>query len=399
MSWDPPDGDELAASANGATGERLRGPGEHISAARPKLRKLDVERMLTTEPEPVPWIAEPLLVRGAVTMLAGREGQGKSMLALALGAAIGHGAGVAGIACEAGRVLVVDAENGEREAHRRVRGLGVKRGTLAYVEAEGFNLGGDLGELAPMLAEQTPDLLVLDSFRSLAPGMDENDSGAVEAVLGPLRSLARRHGCAVLLLAHAGKAGYEYRGSTAIGAAVELGFTMSRDPADPDGRSRRKVSCWKCRVAPEPDTRWIALEARAGRVFVGEAEPFAGAEHPPSQEEALAERFAGHVAERGPLQWAQLCAAAGVPSDHGTAKRARARAIGQGWLVKLEHGVYGPPGHAGPMAGPMDEQPSDQATPLGPMDGRTVAEPPDELGRQPVQRPDWMPPRTSERLA
>lgn len=343
-------------------------------ASRPKLRMLDVERMVTTEPEPVPWLAEPVLVRGMVTMLAGREGQGKSMLALALGAAIGHGATVAGIKCEPGRVLVVDAENGEREAHRRVRALGVKSGALAYIEAEGFSLGADRAELEPILAEQAPDLLVLDSFRSLAPGMDENDSGAVEAVLGPLRSLARRHGCAVLLLAHAGKAGYEYRGSTAIGAAVELGFTMSREPADPEGRSRRKLECWKCRVAPEPDGRWIALEAREGRVFVGEADPFAGSEHAPSQEEAIAQRFAQLAAERGAIRWGQLCAAAAVSPEHGTAKRARDRAIREGGLVRHAHGTYGTPGQAGPMAGPMDAQPSGQATSLGPMDGRTIEE-------------------------
>lgn len=85
------------------------------SAAVPKLRVLDVERMLATEPPPVPWIAAPLLVRENVTMLAGREGQGKSMLALALAAAVGHGATVAGIACEQGKALVIDAENGENE--------------------------------------------------------------------------------------------------------------------------------------------------------------------------------------------------------------------------------------------------------------------------------------------
>ncbi|MCA1680597.1 MAG: hypothetical protein LC777_17415, partial [Actinobacteria bacterium] len=42
-------------------------------AGAPKLRMLDVERMLTTPPAPVPWIVEPLLAKGCVTMLAGRS--------------------------------------------------------------------------------------------------------------------------------------------------------------------------------------------------------------------------------------------------------------------------------------------------------------------------------------
>lgn len=376
--------EELAAVEVEPTGNGVKreAPAERAAvpalASRPKLRMLDVERMVTTEPEPVPWLAEPVLVRGMVTMLAGREGQGKSMLALALGAAIGHGATVAGIECEAGRVLVVDAENGEREAHRRVRGLGVKSGALAYVEAEGFNLGADRGELEPILAEQAPDLLVLDSFRSLAPGMDENDSGAVEAVLGPLRSLARRHGCAVLLLAHAGKAGYEYRGSTAIGAAVELGFTMSREPADPEGRSRRKMSCWKCRVAPEPDTRWIALEARQGRVLVGEAEPFADVDSGPSQLEQRAELLGGIVAEHGVMAWGDLAKLAGLSPSAGATKSARARALQRGLLAEAGHGRYAAPcersGLGGPPDGPSAGGRSVRSAALGSTDGRTVEE-------------------------
>jgi hypothetical protein len=45
-----------------------------VQATTPKLRVLDVEHMLATEPPPVPWVVEPLLVAGCVTMLAGREG-------------------------------------------------------------------------------------------------------------------------------------------------------------------------------------------------------------------------------------------------------------------------------------------------------------------------------------
>jgi len=229
-----------------------------------KLRILDVAHMLATEPPPIPWVVQPLLVEACVTMLAGREGQGKSMLALALASAIGHGANVAGLDCQAGKVLYIDAENGEREAHRRVRGLGVKPGTLVYVEAVGFNLAANVDLIADLVDEHGPSVGVLDSLRSLAPGLDENDSRPAEAALRPVSRLAQDKGLPVLLLHHAGKQGVEYRGSTAIGAAVELGFTLSRREEDPDKRTRRRLACWKSRPAPEPETRWIALESRTG---------------------------------------------------------------------------------------------------------------------------------------
>lgn len=334
---------------------------EPVGATTAVLRVLDMHRLLTTEPEPVPWIAAPLLARGAVTMLAGREGQGKSMLALALGAAIGHGSTVAGIRCERGRVLVVDAENGEREAHRRVRGLGVKPGALVYAEADGFNLRTQLDQLAALLVEHAPTVLVLDSFRSLAPGLDENDSAPVEATLGPLRGLARRHDCAVLLLHHAAKASDGYRGSTAIGAAVELGFTLGRERDDPHARTRRRLSCWKCRLAPEPEPRWLTLEAHAGRVLIGSSErpvdPLAGA----TREDDLARRLAEVAAERGPLRWGELCDAAGVKPGAGTSSRARDRAIDAGTLARLAHGTYGPP-----------PEPSSQPAPVAGDGGRTT---------------------------
>jgi AAA domain/Helix-turn-helix domain of resolvase len=171
-------------------------------------------------------------------------------------------------------VLYVDAENGEREAHRRVRGLGVKAGTLIYAEAQGFNLAAHIALLADLVDEHKPSVLILDSLRSLAPGLDENDSKQAEAAVRPVSRLAQTHGIPVGLLHHAGKGGHEYRGSTAIGAAVELGFTLSRHDEDPDKRTRRQLACWKSRPAPEPEPRWLSLEAAGGRILIGEAEPF-----------------------------------------------------------------------------------------------------------------------------
>lgn len=325
---------------------------------RSGLRVLDTERMLVTEPPPVPWIAEPLLARGAVTMLVGREGHGKSLLALALAAAIGHGTSVAGIACAPGRVLLIDAENGEAEIHRRVLGLGVKPETLVTVEAERFDLREDVRDVRTLLRHVQPDVLVLDSLRSLAPGLDENDSGPVEAALGPLRGLSRKHQCATLIVHHAGKANNGYRGSTAIGAAVELGFTLARER---EASSRRTLTCWKSRLAPEPPPRTLAIQASDGRVAITAAEP-APITTTASRTDELADEFAAIAAERGELGWGELTALANVGPESGTAKRARERAIERRQLVARGRGRYGP-----------REQSSVQANPIRAVDGRTVA--------------------------
>lgn len=330
---------------------------------RPRLRFLDVDRLLASEPPPVPWIAEPLLARGAVTMLVGREGHGKSLLALALAAAIGRGDSVAGIGCRPGRAMVLDAENGEAETARRLSGLDVVTGRLAYAEVGDFDLRKHFEEVTRSVAQFIPDVLVLDSLRSLAPGLEENDSGPVEAALAPLRRLARAHDCAVLVLHHAGKIGGGYRGSTAIGAAVELGFTLAPDRPDASDDGHRTLTCWKARIAPRPGPLAFRIETRSGRAHIASAQPRPTAEPVGSRTDELADRLAAIVAEHGALAWSELAALAEVEPESGTAKRARRRAIEDGKLAAHGRGLYGPPPRS-----------TVQANPIGDVDGRTVAE-------------------------
>jgi len=228
-----------------------------------KLRRLDVARILTTEPAPVDWLIEGVAARGALTLLAGREKEGKSMIALAVGACVLSGGGsVAGLACRAGRVLIVDAENGEAEAHRRVRALGLDSRHIAnieYVEPRGFDLRGDLRELDRLLERSRPDLCILDSFRTLWGG-EENSSGEVAGALDPLRALLRDRGVAGVLIHHLGRRGGEYRGSSAIGASVENLLELARVEGDPD-RRRRRLRNSRCRFEEEAPDRWLTIEA------------------------------------------------------------------------------------------------------------------------------------------
>jgi len=263
------------ATAQATNAATLNGRGD--GRPTPKLLRLDVARMVAEVPPPVPWVVAGLVVRGSLTMLNGREGQGKSLLALALAAGVATGQSEAGMACEPGRVLVVDAENGRAEIHRRVHTLGLPADGMHCFEAVGFDLRHDLAELDGLLGELGPDLLVLDSFRTLWGGK-ENDSGEVAQVLDPLRNLVRRHQAGALLLHHSAKGSGDYRGSSAIGASIELGFSLGRREED-RGTDLRYIECGKCRPAPEPPKRWIRLAAEDGQVFIDTAES-------PDQEDA-----------------------------------------------------------------------------------------------------------------
>jgi RecA-family ATPase len=200
------------------------------------------------EPPPVPWVCDGLVARGCLTVLAGEAGQGKSWLALGLAKGVCEGRSIAGIPCQKGNVMYVDAENGYMEMHRRVRALDLNGECSVYL-AEGFDLGTHQPGLAHHLATERPSLLVLDGLRSLWPDGDENDSARVIGVLDPLREMLRYYEVGCVLLHHLSKAG-SYRGSTAIAASPEILVNMYKR----EGTNVRLLRWQKCRIANMPPT-------------------------------------------------------------------------------------------------------------------------------------------------
>ena len=109
---------------------------------------------------------------------------------------------------------------------------------------------------------------------ALAGRSPENDPAAVAAALDPLRNLIRSEGAAAVLLHHLAKnARSSYRGSTAIGAAVELDFKLSRSDGRPPSARTGADSTASSAARPEPAAAAVHLHAERGRVFVDRAEP------------------------------------------------------------------------------------------------------------------------------
>lgn len=304
------------------------------------LRVLDVAEMVRTMPPPVPWVIEGIAVEGALTLISGKEGEGKSLLAMSLAVGVALGEDVAGVACKRRRVLIVDAENGPYEIHRRVHTLGLPAEGVTVVEADGYNLGRDLAALEELIAKVDPGLVILDSFRSLWPTGEENDSGAVSPVLDGLRNMLRRRRVAGLLLHHVSRAGNDYRGTSAIGAAIEIGLALKRIPEDPEARDRRRLRCFKCRPAPEPSDRWLRLHVERGQVFVDATDAFVGeseGEKPvaPVRDELAPKMLA---AAEEPMSWPDLARAIDRGPKDGTARRLRDDLLKKGELTTIEDG-------------------------------------------------------------
>lgn len=270
-AWDelPPLTDEAALRIGYHSDEEMRDAvvkelRDRVSTQR--VRFLDTTRMLTENPPPVPWVVNPMLARGNVTLLAGREGQGKSMVAMAAAAAVLNGSRVGGMQASAGGVVYLDAENGENEIARRMHLLGIGNG-LHVAEVEGFDISRHYNELDEIIqgAPEKPSLVVIDSLRSMWGG-DENNPKECEDGPGRLRALARKNDCAILVLHHVARATGDYRGSTALGGAVQVVVVMKRENAqDP---TERTLYWRKCRPAKEPNPKSVVFHTNYDRLTI-----------------------------------------------------------------------------------------------------------------------------------
>lgn len=181
---------------------------------------VDIMSCYTTKP-PVREYVLPGLIAGVAGSIVSPGGQGKSMLSLMLAHCIAGGVDLLGLGqLKSGPVAYLSAEDGGDVLHERLHAIG------AHMSAEQRQACAD-GLLIVDLTQHTPDLLngtnapewrdfveraaacrrllLLDTLRSVHSG-DENDGTDMAVLVGHLRAIAARTGCALVFLHHASKA-------------------------------------------------------------------------------------------------------------------------------------------------------------------------------------------------
>jgi len=300
-----------------------------VSSGTRHIKLLDVRHMATHEPPPLDWIFKGVAARGHLTLFVGAPKDGKSLKVLTCAGMASNGGGaVAGIEVQAAKTLYIDAENGEAEIWRRVHGKDYNHEFLHIGEGRGLDLTRDADELCELCDALGPDVLVLDSWRSLWSG-DENKSEEVDACLGPLRSLAHAKGVAIILIHHAPK--YDpstYRGSGSIGAAVEICVMVHNEGETP--HKIRRLELGFSRFEPVFDEMWFAITEGAEIVEVDPQDKAPKSENAQKLLDALQDG----------MTWVEWARAAGKDNRQGAMRNARDTLARREIVVKRDERYY-----------------------------------------------------------
>ncbi len=282
------------------------------------------------------------MVDGTVTVMAGRRGEHKSWLAIVACACAHGGIDHAPLTCAHGPAVYVDAEMGAKQMARRLRLLAL--GHDAFVVADGFGLRlpRDMNVIRDLVTLTKARLLVLDSFRRLAPDAKEDKSDDVTPVMVALAELACSTDVAIVLIHHrSAKAGApDTRGSSAIEDQADAVWVLEKVTGDPQRKTRRRLRNTKQRLDEEFAPQWIDFKVIAGVMTMSEAEPFDTPDSDAGEpRESMADRLAREiealrekVTEDGGWAMGQLAAAVGRSVDDRAFKDARDRLLaGRSW--------------------------------------------------------------------
>lgn len=142
------------------------------------------------EPEPRGWVVPDLLPEGAVSILFGDDGTGKSIVATHLALCVATGRPFLDRPVRGGKVLFVDTEFDESEFVRRVyrlaRGMGLEGpppGLWYYRTRYSLTSPGGQNDIATLVERHRPDLVIVDSITLGSLDVDLKEAHSAAALM------------------------------------------------------------------------------------------------------------------------------------------------------------------------------------------------------------------------
>ncbi|MHC0430680.1 AAA family ATPase [Streptomyces sp. O3] len=210
------------------------------------------------------WLHKNWLPKGALTLLAGREGLGKSAIAYQYAADVSRGLLEGDFKGQPRNVIVVATEDSwSYTIAPRLMGAGADMERILYVhDGEDRQILFDLSQeadrqqLACAIMESNAALVIFDPLISRLGHLDSHKDSEVRQALEPVTEIAERTGSAILGLIHVNKGGGDalnrVMGSRAFAAVARAVLYVMTDPDDDNARLLGQA---KSNLGPTPSTK------------------------------------------------------------------------------------------------------------------------------------------------
>lgn len=246
--------DELA-HLDDMAGEWIGGNGEadDNGGPAPVIRDIaDLKPMESFGDVQIRWVVDGLFAEGAIIVITGKPGDGKTTLAADIAYRVSRGEPFSGRPTSKRPALILDRENPRTGMIAMFKRLGIR-------EHPDFHVWGSWQPEDPPVPDgdvirswidkcDPKPLLVVESMVAFSEG-SENDATEMRAFFRRVRKLTSM-GATVVLQHHPGKSNSanKYRGSSDLPAAIDLGIYLENSSSTPGRLERLRLTPFKDRL-------------------------------------------------------------------------------------------------------------------------------------------------------
>jgi len=237
------------------------------------MTELKIIRMSDIQAESVDWLWEPYIPRGAISLVQGDGGTGKTTLSLAIAAAITQGDALpGGIRTEPANVIIQNAEDSyPRTIKPKLEQFAADCDRIFAIDEDDEPLCYSDQRIEDIIIEKRANLIVFDPLQAFFGKANMNAANNVRPIMKRLGMIAEQTNCSVLLVGHLHKAGgksqYRGLGSIDIFAAARSVITVGATAVD---ENIRAMVHNKSNLAPTGQSQAFGLDLNSGFCWMGE---------------------------------------------------------------------------------------------------------------------------------
>jgi archaellum biogenesis ATPase FlaH len=242
------------------------------------MAELKLIKMSQIQSKPVEWLWEPYIPIGAVSLIQGDGGLGKTTISLSIAAAVSTGVVLpGGISTSPAAVIVLNAEDSYEETIRpRLDQLGADNDMITVIDDDDEPLTFTDSRIEEAIIRTNARLVICDPTQAFFGRANMNAAGSVRPIMKHLGKIAQRHRLAILLVGHLGKQGskaaYRGLGSVDIFAAARSVLTVECVTIVETGEKINVMAHNKSNLAPHGPSLSFEIDPVSGFRWTGECD-------------------------------------------------------------------------------------------------------------------------------